>query len=287
MLKRMNKINYKKLYEQQLTENKKLKEKIKELNKEFKLLKSEFEKGKLCSFSGNNYEKNIYKILKQCKLNNKIFNTQEESELGGSNIRHDIQCNFINDKDIGIEIKKYNTPDWMQCCVKYNKELKKFVPSQKSKIPKECRNIFERLINNVNLYDGKIPPFIEKHLTYDEWTKIKNDTNDWDDIYIDIPNNIIRKLYSIKGCEYIQLSNGYGLYHLGDDICNFNVPIFTLEQQIRIRIKVHTRKNKNGFYELSITLACQPKNISSLKKSNYSLDNIDKLPINLTYIKSN
>lgn len=283
----MNKINYKKLYEQQLTENKKLKEKIKELNKELKLLKSEFEKGKLCSFSGNNYEKNIYKILKQCKLNNKIFNTQEESELGGSNIRHDIQCNFINDKDIGIEIKKYNTPDWMQCCVKYNKELKKFVPSQKSKIPKECRNIFERLINNVNLYDGKIPPFIEKHLTYDEWTKIKNDTNDWDDIYIDIPNNIIRKLYSIKGCEYIQLSNGYGLYHLGDDICNFNVPIFTLEQQIRIRIKVHTRKNKNGFCELSITLACQPKNISSLKKSNYSLDNIDKLPINLTYIKSN
>jgi len=66
------------------------------------------------------------------------------------------------------------------------------------------------------------------------------------DQYIDIPSDIISRLYKAKLCNYIQISNGYGLYHLGDNVCNFDVPLFNIEQQIRIRTKIHTRKNKKG-----------------------------------------
>lgn len=143
--------------------------------------------------------------------------------------------------------------------------------------------MFNKFINGVNLYDGEIPPFMEKSLTHEEWIKIKLDTKIWDDKYIDIPPDSISKLYQAKGCKYIQISDGYGLYHLGDDICNFNVPPFNVEQRLRIRTKVHTRKNKKGFCNLSITVACQPKSISSIECSKYSLDHQDKLPPSLKY----
>lgn len=98
---------------------------------------------------------------------------------------------------------------------------------------------------------------------------------------IDIPPDYISKLYQAKGCHYIQISNGYGLYHLGNDICAFDVPLFIVEQQLRIRTKIHTRRNKKGFCNLSVTIACQPKDISKLELSKYSLDDENKLPVSL------
>jgi hypothetical protein len=48
-------------------------------------------------------------------------------------------------------------------------------------------------------------------------------------------------------------------------------------------IKIDFIKNKKGFCTLSVTIACQPKNIKQLIKSKYSLDNKDKLPNSLIY----
>jgi hypothetical protein len=72
-------------------------------------------KGRNCSINGNLYEKTIYNIVKNCYINDKQFNTQDENELGGSKSDSDIICNYKSDKDTDIEIKKYNSPDWMQC----------------------------------------------------------------------------------------------------------------------------------------------------------------------------
>lgn len=240
-------------------------------------------KGSQCSVEGSKYEKTIYNIIKYCTIQNKPFNTQKENELGGSSSKNDIECNFVTEKDIGIEVKKYNTPDWMQCSIKYNKTNKRWEASKKGKNVDECKKMFNRLINNINLYDGEIPPFMERSITHSEWIKIKKETNKWDDKYIDIPSDYISKLYQAKGCNYIQISNGYGLYHLGNDICNFNVPIFHIEQQLRVRTKIHTRKNKKGFCNLSVTIACKPKDITKLKHSKYTLDEPNKLPISLIY----
>jgi len=67
----------------------------------------------------------------------------------------------------------------------------------------------------------------------------------------------------------------------------FNVPEFICEQQLRIRTKIHKRNDSNGYCKLSVTVSCQPKNIKKLIDSNFSLDDISKLPINLIYINSN
>ena len=101
-------------------------------------------------------------------------------------------------------------------------------------------------MSNVNLFENKIPPFIGKKLTHDEWKQIKKSTNVWNDVYINTSESIISNLYNAKGCDYIQISDGYGLYYLGNDICGFDVPKFKIIQQIRIRIKIHS-KNRNGY----------------------------------------
>lgn len=223
--------------------------------------------------AGKNYEFLVHKIVKKCKINNKLFNTQKEEELG---IYNDIECNFNGIKDIIIEIKKKSTPDWMQCSIKYDYIANKWIGNSNNKIPNNCKKIYEEIIKDKILFNGKIPPFMTNKITYEEWVKIKKD---FKDIYFDCPNDTILKLYKEKDCKYIQVSDK-GLYHLGNDICNFNVPIFICNQEIRIRIKVHNKKR----CKLSVTIACKPKNINELHKSFYSLDNINKLPLNLEYI---
>jgi hypothetical protein len=240
-------------------------------------------KGHLCSKNGSEYEKKIHNIVQYCYIDETQFNTQKVEELGHSSSKNDIECNYLGVNNIGIEIKKYKTPDWMQCSIKYNLETQKWEGSSQCKIPTESRDLFNNLINSVNLYDGDIPPFMKQSITHDEWVKIKKETNKWNDKYIDVPSDTISKLYCAKGCDYIQISDGYGLYCLKNDVCGFNVPLFNVEQQLRIRTKIHTKKNKKGYCHLSVTVACQPKNIKNLTPSNYSLDNIDKLPLRLRY----
>ncbi len=263
-----------------------LKSLLKEKDEIIKSLKKELEeknrKGSKCSKEGSKYEKVIHGVVKKTILNGKLFNSQSEEDLGGSGSKIDLECNFKKNKDLGIEAKKCNTPDWMQCSIKYHEKEGKWCPSKKGKIPNECQELFKQFINNVKLFGGDIPPFMKKKTTHEEWLQIKKETNKWNDKYIDIPNNIIKDLYRKKGCSYIQISE-YGLYHLGNDICEFGVPEFVISQQIRIRTKIHARNDKKGFCSLSVTAACQPKDIKSLKKSMYSLDNKDKLPINLIY----
>jgi hypothetical protein len=240
--------------------------------------------GSMCSINGKKYELEVYNVVKKSKLNGTIFNTQNENELGGCSSKNDIECNMNSIGDISIEIKKSKTPDWMQCSLKYDNESKKWLGSPKNKIPEASKNVFENLISTTTLFNGNIPPFMLQNisLTHEEWIKIKNETTDFNDMYIDCPSDTIMKLYGEKKCSYIQICNK-GLYHLGNDICDFKVPQFICDQQLRVRTKIHERKNKKGFCKLSVTIACQPKNINNLVNSAYSLDNQMTLPDNLVY----
>jgi hypothetical protein len=129
----------------------------------------------------------------------------------------------------------------MQCSLKFDTINNKWIGSLNNKIPEYSKNIFENLISSVKLFNGKIPHFMINDITHDEWLKIKKETTDFNDIYINCPNDTIKKLYSEKGCKYIQISNKC-LYHLGNDICDFKVPEFICEQQLRVRTKIHTKK---------------------------------------------
>lgn len=244
-------------------------------------------RGQSCSISGSNYEKQIHDVLKKCFLNGRPFNTQSENELGGSSSKNDIVCNFKFAFDIGIEAKKCKTPDWMQCTILYDELNKQWIPNPNGKNPEKARNIFKNIMQNVSLFGGQIPIFSgEKKVTHEEWVKIKSESDTWNDYYTSIPNDTIRRLYHAKGCQYIQISDGFGLYHLGEDICNFGVPMFETEQQLRVRTKIHARENKEGYCKLSVTVACQPKNINFLPISPYSLDDENRLPPNLSYLSS-
>lgn len=189
----------------------------------------------------------------------------------------------MNFNDIPIEIKKMKTPDWMQCSIKYDSINKKWISGFKNKIPISSKNIFEELILNTQLFNGIIPPFMIKNITHEEWILIKKENTNFKDIYLECPNDTIKRLYKEKGCVYIQVSDK-GLYHLGNDSCGFNVPEFICEQQLRVRTKIHTKKNSKGFCKISVTVSCQPKNIKNLSSSPFSLDDISKLPENLIYI---
>jgi hypothetical protein len=242
-------------------------------------------RGKEGQESGKKYEIKVYRIVKKCTLNNQLFNTQEETELGcynSNNIENDIVCNFQHEKDLAIEIKKESTPDWMQCSLHYDEKIGRWIGSKNSKIPEKCKKIYEEFLIGKELFGGNIPPFFKKKLTYDEWLFIKNSCNHYRDIYIDCPNTIIKQLYQEKGCKYIQISKK-GLYHLGEDICHFDVPEFICDQQLRIRIKTHQKKDRKGKCQLSVIISCLPKNIKQLEKSKYSFDTIHRLPSNLVY----
>lgn len=285
------KVTFWKLYKRCLLQHKKircLEKKIEELTKDVKTLciQNATKKGSACSYQGRMYELKVYHILKHCYIHNEPFNTQKESDLGGSSSNIDILCNYHGFENIGIEIKKYNSPDWMQCCIQYDLNEKKWI-LLRGKHPKKCMDIFTSLIQTIELYQGEIPPFFQKNMTYEEWVQIKKTTNQWEDVYMDIPSNIIRDLYRMKGCHYIQISHEYGLYHLGEDICQFHVPLFDIEQQLRIRIKVHKRKNKQGYCNLSVTVACKPKQILLLQPSTFSLDSETTLPSSITFHAEN
>jgi hypothetical protein len=241
-------------------------------------------KGAGCSESGKKYELQVYNVVKKCKLDNNDFNTQREDELGGCDAKNDIECSMGN-INIPIEIKKIKTPDWMQCSLQYDSVNGKWIGSSKNKIPDASKKIFEELLASTVLFNGHIPPFMIRDITHEEWSKIKKDTADFNDTYMDCPDDTIKRLYGEKGCVYIQISDK-GLYHLGNDICGFNVPEFVCEQKLRVRTKIHATKNAKGFCKLSVTISCQPKNIKDLLKSKYSLDDSARLPEKLLYTQS-
>jgi iron-sulfur-dependent L-serine dehydratase beta subunit len=228
------------------------------------------------------FNKNDNNNFRKEEINGNKFNTQNEDELGGCSSKNDIECNMLSERDISIEIKKLKTPDWMQCSLKYDNINNKWIGSIKNKIPEASKKVFEELISKITLFNGNIPPFMLKDITHEEWVKTKKETTDYNDSYIDCPNDTIMKLYGEKDCSYIQISEK-GLYHLGNDVCDFKVPAFICEQRLRVRTKIHEKKNKKGFCKLSVTIACQPKNIKNLINSEYSLDTPMKLPLNLSY----
>lgn len=239
-------------------------------------------KGAKCSIGGKQYELKVYNIVKKCKINNNYFNIQNEDELGGCKSNNDIEC-LLDTIKIPIEIKKIKTPDWMQCSIKYDNLNNKWIGSLKNKIPDKSKIIFEEFISNINLFNGNIPDFMLKDISYNDWVNIKKNRKEFNDCYLDCPNDTIKRLYTEKGCYYIQISDK-GLYHLGNDICGFNVPEFICEQQLRIRTKIHKTKNAKGFCVMSVIISCKPKNIKKIINSNYSLDDISKLPENLIYV---
>lgn len=243
-------------------------------------------KGSKCSASGSAYEKIVHRIAQSCRLDGRKFNTQDINELGGSSKRNDLACNFKSDRDVHIEIKRGKAPDFVQCKLCFDKTSNRWTPKKTPRGHPDCiLEIFERCLGGASLFGGKIPPFEENPIKYDDWVEIKqSDYDTWKDIFIKIPSDTIRSLYSLKNNQYIQIEKS-GLFHLGDDVCNFGVPLFEPEQHLRIRIKPHKTKNSKGYASLSVTATCTLLGADAWKtlRSPFSLDSLNTLPPLLTH----
>jgi len=206
-------------------------------------------KGSLCSIKGREYELSCFENIRHSDKVVKLG--------GGSSHEPDI---FMNGGH--IELKPDKSPDWGQTILKWDGDSNKWVPNN---------DLFQKYMDKVEF---RPPPFLFKNMLYDEWLKIKHD---YSDEYIDINEQEIQNFYRKKGCAYIQIKGGYGLYHLGEDPLELNVPEFNVKQRIRIRVKIHSKTNS----QLSVTAAFQPIDIQDLKPSVYSLDDKTRLPPNL------
>lgn len=229
---------------------------------------------------GRLYEKQVYHVCR--KLVNpygNLFCTMQEYEIGKT--AKDLLCNYYSKQDIGIEIKKQKAPDWMQMsiCKKNNTDWGSKGKGP-IKIPEGAKTLLEDLLQNQMIYPED-PPFMDQYLSYEEWLPYKEY---YKDLYIPCPSTTISEVYRAKKCQYIQISE-HGLFHTGEDVCDFGVPYFDCEQRLRIRIKIHKTsisygKNK-GKMIASVIVSPQPKDIRTLEKSPYTLDHRKGIPRNL------
>ena len=116
----------------------------------------------------------VSSVISKSALNEHPFHT--ESSTAGFSPKIDILCNLNDKNDVGIEVKKSRTPDWQQCKIHYNDHKKQWVPVVKECFRKYYHFIFEELLKNCNLYNGMIPPFMERSITHTEWKEIKAST---------------------------------------------------------------------------------------------------------------
>lgn len=244
-------------------------------------------RGSNCSLSGMLYEQTVLKICKKLRISKQgivkksVFCKKTINDLGGSSSEHDLVCNF-HGMPINIEIKKCASPDWMQ--VSIMKTMNNWHAKHNSKIPTESVNVFNELIKDYVLFNNRIPTFMHRKITHDQWVKIKKRNTHFRDTYIKCESDIISKLYKAKGTHYIQVSD-HGLFHTGEDPCCFGVPFFECPQELRVRTKIHSR-NISGHLKASVIVAAKPIDVTKLEISNVSLDNLDNLPENLTLYKN-
>ena len=194
-----------------------------------------------------------------------------KTKTAGCSSGHDLVCRYAK-LPIPIEIK-HAIMEFMQCSIRPD-ENNCWRSSGRNKIPDDAKLLFESIIADAVIFNGKIPPFFTTKMTYDEWVSLKKESTDFKDMYINCAKETISTLYHMKGCYYIQTPSG--LYHTGTDVCKFNVPFFECETRIRIRIKVH----KTTPFTASVMCSAVPVN-KEIVISPFSLDDETKIPKNL------
>jgi hypothetical protein len=238
-------------------------------------------RGSGASINGKAYENMVLRTVRKLYHNDDPFCV--ETETAGSSGNHDILCTF-NNESIPIEVKIYNAPDWKQLSITPTGETWR----AKLNRDREFAKLFENLIEGEPIFDGKIPPVIKRNMTQSEWHAYKDKKKPrFDDWYKPCHPTFISEVYKAVGCYYIQISD-YGLYHTGEDVCGFNVPLFSCKSQIRVRVKIHSscikQGPRQGYVSASVMCAAQPvdSSLRDLEKSPYSLDDVKKAPTHLS-----
>lgn len=119
-------------------------------------------------------------------------------------------------------------------------------------------------------FEGRIPSFKLDDKSLETWEKEKPLFKSH---YMRISQSTaIADYYAQKGSSYIQLQ-GHGLYHTGEDPCNFGVPILRCSLRVRVRCKQHGSSPVPGSIQVSLNLIK-----ATIPSTPYCLEDPHRLP---------
>jgi hypothetical protein len=126
-------------------------------------------------------------------------------------------------------------------------------------------------------FHGKIPPFLQRRMTSQEWAAVKSDYQD--EYVINESLTSVANYYKAKGSSYIQIE-GYGLYKTSEeDPLEFGVPLMECKTSVRIRCKKHKT------VPLSMSVMCSIiYDKASLRSSPICLMDLSKVPPGVSHL---
>jgi hypothetical protein len=101
---------------------------------------------------------------------------------------------------------------------------------------------FKSLIGDYVPFNGKVPSFFKGDKSIETWIREKHL---FKGEYIPVGKTAVTQYYANKGSKYIHIETK-GLYHTGEDPCEFGVPLFSADTRIRIRCKQHGKSSVPG-----------------------------------------
>lgn len=109
-------------------------------------------------------------------------------------------------------------------------------------------SFFANLLNNVNIWDGRIPSFKLGNKDFDVWI---NEKHLYKDIWVDIDPTCVSHYYARKSIHYIMIE-GDGIYTTGHDPLYLGCPLFTCRNRLRIRCKRHSSSSMPSTVQASL-----------------------------------
>ena len=179
---------------------------------------------------GHKYEKKVAEIMKEKQV-------QLSKEPAGST--GDIDLEFLHDsKKFSMEMKENAVgPDWGQVGLRYENDSWKWSSSKKRE---DIIKIYDKLeldgiegvLNFLNKKfipnKGRVEKIGEKEREED--VKLLEE-------FLPVESNTIKKFYAKT--DYLQVGDGYGLYHFKSDVGNLGTMEIDAEFVLRLRLKAH------------------------------------------------
>ena len=214
---------------------------------------------------GHKYEKKIVKILQNKGL--------MPSEISGAGSGPGVDAVFIHKgKQYSIEVKNCaNGAEFGQkrlIPVKSGKQWKwEWAPKVKDE---DITKYYTKLgvldyLNNKKIIPNKYRKS-DSELTYED---VKEDQKNFEENSFKISDDLISMFYQEKA-DYIQIGNGYGLYHTKEDKAKLGTEKLSGDFYLRFRAKRH---HSIPYYCYSFIAVIKCRSLS--KKSNYNLEDTD------------
>jgi hypothetical protein len=180
---------------------------------------------------GHTYEKKIAQFMKEKQV-------QLSKEVAGSSA--DVDLEFLyKGKKYSLELKEnVKKPDWGQVGVNYNSNKWEWSSAAKNK--KEIIKVYNKLehegsVGVLNFLNSKFIP--NKGRVEKIGEKERNEDVKLLEKFLPVESDTIKKFYAKT--DYLQVGDGYGLYHFNSDVAGIGTDEITAEFDLRLRLKAH------------------------------------------------